>query len=521
MEHKIHPGGIPDSPDSNSLKPEYNEVESANDSRDELSPPIFDAAATKRLLRKLDFRLIPFLALLYLLSFLDRTNIGNARLFDLELDLDMSGIDYNIALAIFFPTYVLAEVPSNMMIKRFSPSIWLTFIMVCWSVIVIGMGFVTNFDGLLACRALLGLAEGGLFPGVSYYITLWYPRHECGFRLALFFSAATAAGAFGGLLAAAIGKMEDVAGRSGWSWIFIIEGLITIVVAAFAYWIIVDTPERQVYHFLLRVVANPFFSAKFLTAEEKLEINRRLVHDRSDLADEFDMRYFWDALKDWKIYVHMLITIGIYTAVYSFSLFLPTIIRNMGYTKVQAQLLSVPPYVLGCIITIGAGYYADKYKQRAVFMLACSGTAIIGWAMLISTTMPGVQYTGTFLACAGIFPCVPLGVAWNGNNIGGSLKRGVGIAMHVGAGNLGGILAAFIYLPKDRPQFHQGHGILIGVITMSFCLSTFMRFWLKKENARRDQWAIENNLFPGSYTQEQKQLERAKGDNATFFRYTV
>ncbi|XMA13204.1 hypothetical protein WAI453_005995 [Rhynchosporium graminicola] len=504
MEHKIHPSAA-DSPDGNSLKPECNEIESATNSTKELGPPIFDAAATKRLLRKLDIRLLPFLALLYLLSFLDRTNIGNARLFDLELDLGMSGIDYNIALAIFFPTYVLAEVPSNMMIKRFSPSIWLTFIMVCWSAVVIGMGFVTNFDGLLACRAILGLAEGGLFPGVSYYITLWYPRHECGFRLALFFSAATAAGAFGGLLAAAIGKMAGTAGLGGWQWIFIIEGLLTLVVAAFAYWVIVDTPE----------------SAKFLTTDEKLEINRRLVHDRSDLADEFDMRYFWDALKDWKIYVHMLITIGIYTAVYSFSLFLPTIIRNMGYTNVQAQLLSVPPYVLGCIITIGAGYFADKYKQRAVFMLGCSGTAIVGWCMLISTTIPGVQYTGTFLACAGIFPCVPLGVAWNGNNIGGSLKRGVGIAMHVGAGNLGGVLAAFIYLPKDRPQFHQGHGILIGVITMAFCLSVFMRWSLKKENARRDQWAIENNMFPGSYTQEQKRMERAKGDNATFFRYTL
>ncbi|KAG4435372.1 hypothetical protein IFR05_009158 [Cadophora sp. M221] len=502
MEHKIQPGGTPD---SNSLKPGYKEVELPISSNEELGPPIFDAAATKRLLRKLDFRLLPFLALLYLLSFLDRTNIGNARLFDLEKDLGMSGIDYNIALAIFFPTYVIAEVPSNMMIKRLGPSVWLTFIMVAWAAVVIGMGFVTNFGGLLAARAILGLAEGGLFPGVSYYITLWYPRHECGFRLALFFSAATAAGAFGGLLAAAIGKMEDVAGRPGWSWIFIIEGLLTIVVAAFAYWIVVDTPD----------------SAKFLNAEEKLEINRRLVHDRSDLADEFDMRYFWDALKDWKIYVHMLITIGIYTPVYSFSLFLPTIIRNMGYTKIQAQLLSVPPYVLGCIITICAGYFADKFKQRSIFMLGFSATAIVGWVMLISTTIPGVQYTGTFLACAGIFACVPLGVAWNGNNIGGSLKRGVGIAMHVGAGNLGGVLAAFIYLPKDRPEFHQGHGILIGLITMSFCLSTLMRWWLNKENARRDQWAAENNLFPGSYTQEQKQAERAKGDYATFFRYTV
>lgn len=85
-------------------------------------------------------------------------------------------------------------------------------------------------------------------------------------------------------------------------------------------------------------------------------------------------------------------------------------------------------------------------------MLGFSATAICGWVMLISTTIPGVQYTGTFLACSGIFACVPLGVTWNGNNIGGSLKRGVGIAMHVGAGNLGGVLAAFIYLRKDSPK---------------------------------------------------------------------
>ena len=229
--------------------------------------PFFNPTETKRLLRKIDIRLVPFLALLYLyvqeivsievslstntnnslrLSFLDRTNIGNARLFGIEKELGMEGLDYNIALAVFFPTYVLAEIPSNMMLKRFGAKFWLTTIMVIWSIVVIAMGFVTNFAGLVALRALLGLAEGGLFPGVSYYITTWYQRHECGLRLALFFSAATAAGAFGGLLARGIGEMKGTAGYAGWSWIFIIEGLLTIVVAAFAYWVIIDTPAKYV-----------------------------------------------------------------------------------------------------------------------------------------------------------------------------------------------------------------------------------------------------------------------------------
>lgn len=108
-------------------------------------------------------------------------------------------------------------------------------------------------------------------------------------------------------------------------------------------------------------------------------------------------------------------------------------------------------------------------------------------------------------------------MAWNGNNIGGSLKRGVGIAMHVGFGNLGGTIAGFIYLSKDGPHYRQGHGILIGMITMSICLSTFMTLYLRRENKRRD----EVHKAPNTYTQEEQLAEREKGDNATFYRYTV
>jgi MFS family permease len=177
------------------------------------------------------------------LCYLDRTNVGNARLVGLEKDLKMKGLDYNIALAIFFPFYVVAEIPSNIMLKRTRPSIWFTFIMVCWGLTMLSMGFVYNFSGLLACRIFLGIAEGGLFPGVSYFITMWYRRTECGLRLALFFSAATLAGAFGGLLARAISQMSGIGGRAGWSWIFILEGLMTLVVGSFSYWVINDYPS--------------------------------------------------------------------------------------------------------------------------------------------------------------------------------------------------------------------------------------------------------------------------------------
>ncbi|KAK5655614.1 hypothetical protein OQA88_5545 [Cercophora sp. LCS_1] len=463
----------------------------------------WDEASTKKLLRKIDLTLIPFLAFLYLLSFLDRTNIGNARLDTLEKDLglDAARLQYNDALAIFFPFYVAAEIPSNMAMKRFRPSIWIPSIMVAWGVCCTLMGIVHNYAGLMVARSALGIAEGGLFPGITYYITMWYRRHECGFRMAIFFSAATAAGAFGGLLARGIVEMRGVGGLSGWQWIFILEGILTVFVALFAFKYMKDYPA----------------TAKFLTDAERTEVVARLKRDRSSLADEFDMKYFWAALKDWKIWVHMFITIGVYTGLYSYALFLPTIVRDLGYTNNQAQLMTVPPYVVACVFCVGAGWLADRMGQRGIFMIGFMAMAMVGLIMLMATQNPAVKYAGCFFLASGIYPNVPQGVAWNGNNIGGSLKRGVGIAMHVGFGNLGGTISAYLYVAKHAPRYYPGHGTLLACQTMAITLSIFMTIYLRRENARRDR------LYkpPSEYTEEEKALEREKGDNATFFRYTI
>ncbi|RYP67946.1 hypothetical protein DL771_006979 [Monosporascus sp. 5C6A] len=437
----------------------------------------FDDKATKRLIRKIDWTLVPFLALLYLLSFLDRTNIGNARLAGLEVDLgmDTASLQYNVALSVFFPWYVAAEIPSNLAMKRFRPSVWIPIIMIAWGICCVCMGFVSNYAGLLA--------EGGLFPGVTFFITQWYKRHECGLRMAIFFSAATASGAFGGLLARGISEMRGVGGHPGWAWIFILEGIATIVVgneAIIAFFVMQDYPA----------------TAKFLSPAEKQEVQRRLEEDRSALADEFDLKYFWHALKDWKIWVHMFITIGVYTPLYR---------------------MTVPPYVVACFFCIGAGFLADRWGQRGIFMIFFNFIAIVGFIMQISTSNNAVKYAGTFFAASGIYPNVPQGVAWNGNNIGGSTKRGVGIAMHVGFGNLGGAISGFLYQAKHRPQYIPGHGTLIATLSMSLILCTIMTIYLRRENARRD------SLYkaPSEYTPQEQWEEREKGDNATFFRYTV
>lgn len=415
--------------------------------------------------------------------------------------MNTKGLDYNNALAIFFPFYVLAEIPSNIMMKKTRPSFWIPTIMVAWAIVTTLMGLTKSYPGLMVARAALGLAEGGLFPGVAFYITLWYRRHECGLRLAIFYSAAGVAGAFGGLLARGINEMNGMGGLPGWAWIFILEGLFTFVVAITAYFVMSDYPE----------------TAKFLNDDERKEIHRRLEADRSSLADEADLKYFFHAIKDWKIWVHMFITMGIYTPLYSISLFLPTIIKNLGYTDNTAQLYTVPPYVVACFCTVSIGFLADKAKRRGFFMWGCTLVSMVGFIMLRVATDPHIKYAGTFLVLMGVYPNVPQGVAWNGNNIGGSMKRGVGIAMHVGWGNLGGFIASYVFLANDAPGFRTGHTILLGFLSMSLVLQIFMYCYLRYENARRDRVSKP----PSEYTEAERVAEREKGDYASFFRYTL
>lgn len=319
------------------------------------------------------------------LCFLDRTNIGNARLDNMEQDLGLKGIQYNDCLAILFPFYIAAEIPSNMMMKRFPASRWLTFIMFFWSVSMICQGFVKNYSGMLATRVFLGLFEGGLYPGVNYYITQWYCRRECGFRMALFFSAATMAGAFGGILARGIAEMRGVGGLAAWSWIFILEGLLSVLVSFAAPFAIHDSPAK----------------AKFLTPAEKTEVERRLQADSGHLSNEFDVKYVWQALGDWKIYIHMLICMAGFCPIYSFSLFLPTIVKSMGYTANDAQLMTVPPYIVACCFTIAASYFADKWQRRGVFLMGFQLVGIAGFGLLCGTDNSKAQYVGTVLAAVG------------------------------------------------------------------------------------------------------------------------
>ncbi|SPO00306.1 related to putative tartrate transporter [Cephalotrichum gorgonifer] len=463
----------------------------------------------KKILRKMDIRLIPMLALLYLLSFLDRGNIGNAKIEGLQEDLKMAPDQYNWCLTVFFFTYAAFEVPSNLLLKRLRPSIWLPTIMVAWGVVMTLMGLVKNYHGLLIARIFLGVTEAGLFPGVSYYLTMWYCRHEFQFRQALFFSAASVAGAFSGLLAYAIAKMDGIGGLEGWRWIFILEGIVTVVVAVLAFFILYDFPE----------------TASFLTEEERAFVVFRLKYQsatgkgnegqvRVPEAEEFKWKYVWDAFKDWQIWVNIFVYWGIVCPLYGISLFLPTIIKSLGYSSSTAQLMTIPIYITASILAVISAWASDRVGKRSPFIIPLLGVMVVGFAMCISSSNPKVVYGGVFISACAIYPSFAGVVTWLANNLSGSYKRSVGMAIQIGVGNLGGAMASNFYRQKDAPRYLMGHGLELGFVGMGIIAGLVLLFSYSRINKSRDKRVADGEL--DMFTQAELSEQ---GDRAITWRY--
>ncbi|KAJ5132824.1 hypothetical protein N7448_006982 [Penicillium atrosanguineum] len=456
-------------------------------------------------LRKMDLRLIPMLSVLYLLAFLDRGNIGNAKIEGLVEDLHMTGSQYNWTLTVFFFTYCVFELPSNLLLKKLRPSRWLPLIMVAWGIVMTLMGVVQNYGGLLATRLFLGVAEAGLYPGVAYYITLWYPRHRAQFRQALFFSAASIAGAFSGLLAYGIAKMDGVGGYAGWRWIFILEGLLTIIVALFAPLAIHDSPE----------------TANFLTeAERRFVIHALRIQNSADKREivqdegEFRMKYVIDAFTDWQIYLGLFMYWGITCPLYGISLFLPSIIKDLGYKSSTAQLLTVPIYITAAVIAVCAAWFSDRRKQRSPFILFFMAMIAIGFIICLASSgrsVPGVVYFGVFVAVIGIYPAFPGNVTWLSVNLAGDYKRAAGMAIYIGLGNLAGAMASNFYRTQDAPQYILGHSLELGFVIVGIIATVIMRFTYQRINRNRDR------IDPSQYPADTDSM----GDRSPLFRYML
>ncbi|KAJ4248774.1 hypothetical protein NW762_012612 [Fusarium torreyae] len=442
-------------------------------------------AERNRILRRIDLRVVPILTVLYLLSFLDRGSIGNANILGLSEDLGLHPSQYNWCLTVFFFPYSFLEPICNLLLVRFKPSRWLPSIMVLW------------------------------VPGIAFYMSLWYPRENAQLRLSIVFAAASMAGAFSGLLAYLIDKMDGVGNLEGWRWIFILEGLLTFIVAVAAYGLVQDEPA----------------TCKFLSDDDK-RVLFTLIHNvtvddnttvedapATTLGNEGNASRWTHAiaaLKDWQTIFHCINYWGMAVAVYALSLFLPQIINGLGYTAQIAQLLTIPVYAAATITTVVMGYFADKTGGRSVYILVCYVVVFVGFLMAVapSAFIPGLTYAGCFIAACGIYPSLPGLLALASNNYAPNTKRAVGMAVQIGFGTMGGAAASNFYRKADAPRYRLGHGLVLAFVSLGLIMVSTYYVICRRVNKRRES--------QGSAAQILTQEDLAtKGDKALGFRYKL
>ncbi|KAK7529842.1 major facilitator superfamily domain-containing protein [Phyllosticta citribraziliensis] len=467
----------------------------------------------KKILRKL--RLMPMLTLLYLVAYIDKTNIGNAKIEGMTEDLHLRGLEYNIVVAIFFIPFILCEVPSNMILYKFArPSIYIGSIVLAWGTIMTLTGIVQNYAGLLAIRFLLGIFEAGFLPGAILIISNWYLPNETQVRIALLYTSAATGGAFSGLLAFAIANMSGVAGLRGWRWIFIIEGIFTVAVAVMCFFLLCDTPA---------------LSSGWLDAEEIRYLELRQISRRAQMPSEykesdgghFNLKIFRDILFDCKIYLLTFASWSNAVPNYAMKFTMPSILTGMGYANSAAQLMTIPPYAIGAVSAFGFAIFADRTSWRYPFLVGPQLCIITAFVILFAMSGDikdnvAVCYFAVCLACFGMYPVLPSVNAWNVANTPDPAKRSVSIGLLVCTGNVGGLVGSYIYLDKEAPRYPTGYGTSLAFGGAGIIAATCLELLLKRANRKKA--AISEEEIHRAFTAEEL---RQMGEKSPLFMYAL
>ncbi|KAL4789437.1 major facilitator superfamily domain-containing protein [Aspergillus venezuelensis] len=430
----------------------------------------FSPQEHKRLIRRIDLRLVVTLGCLYCISLLDRTNLGAASVAGMQPDLNMNASNngYSITSLVFFITYTIFQIPATVIIRKVGPRIFLSSIVFFWGAVMIGFGFVPSWPAMAGLRIILGALEAGFYPGCVYLLSTWYTRYELQKRNAAFYLIGSTASGFGGILAYGLMQMDGLGGQDGWRWIFIIEGILTCVLGFGSYLILVDFPEKSPK------------SWNFLNESEAAYIVSTIQNDRSDVyAEEFSLRTYLRNGCDSKVWIYAVMYMLTTSNSYSIAYFLPIILQeSMGFSVVKAQCLVAPPYVAAAIVMFTQGVVADKWRTRGPIVAINAAMGLLGLGLLGYVDSPAPRYFGVFLATiAGNANCPAL-VSWQSNNIRGQWKRALTSATLIGGGSIGGILGTTVFRAQDAPDYIPGLLttmlanaiiiVLVGALTLKF-----------------------------------------------------
>ncbi|KAI8338975.1 major facilitator superfamily domain-containing protein [Chlamydoabsidia padenii] len=444
--------------------------------------PSVDPQLEARLIRKLDTRLLPFLSLMYLFSSLDRSSLGNAVLDNFEEDVHITPDQFNSCVTIFYVGFLLFQIPSNILLKRFTAKRWLPLLMFVWGTMATLHATASSYSQLMAMRFFLGLFESGFFPGVLFYLTLFYKKREMATRIALFWGSSVFAHAFAGILAFGILQLRGSGGLAGWQWLFLIEGIPTMILAVVAVFYLPASPGTWL----------------FLTEEERSLATTRLesTHQHFTLGDldSTNKKQAWMAVTDGKVWLWMFIFFCGSVPNTSVSNFLPTIVKGMGYNdKLSANLMSAPPYLFAMVVMILGAYSSDRRNDRSYHAIAGAMICLIGYILLLFFINRSSLYVSVCVAVAGIFVINPVVNAWLTSNMAPEMKRSVATAMAVSANNAAGLIGSNIYRASDSPRYLFGHTVNVIFLCVFITLVVIQRLLLARANRNKSLKTLEGD----------------------------
>ncbi|KAJ9629151.1 hypothetical protein H2204_008940 [Knufia peltigerae] len=455
------------------------------------------SALERRLVRKLDLIIVPIAGLMYFTAYMDRNSIGLANVQGFSKDLHLTANQYYNCLMMFFVGYTLFAWPGNIGLKYVRPSWMFGCCSLLFGGFLVAMAGSHNYATPLALRILIGSAQA-FMQGVGLYVTQWYKRDEI----------ATRSGSFSGLIAYGIQKnlTLEATGKESWRWLFIIEGTLAMFVGALALLLLPNFPEQQrgKKHWLYR--------------QDEIEVAINRLRSYNTVGAKVDLKQMWAAAKDPKCWLFASANSGVALGIASVGLFLPTFVKEFGYSTERTLLFTIIPYACALVVTLTVCYIADRRNSKGPYLIFTLSAASVGYIILMSVTNDSARMFAACLITAFFYPSVILLLSWLGVNIAGFTKRGTTWGGAEIFGQCFSILGTHIY--DQPPRFIKGHAILLGFQVYSIFCAAMLMWIMSRENKRRDAVEREYRERGEVHPHASKSLEELQ-DLHISFRYVI
>ncbi len=413
--------------------------------------PIHAAACAKDALAKARVRLLPFLCLLYLANYIDRINVSFASL-QMNRELGFTPVIFGLGAGFFFVGYVACEIPSNLMLERVGARRWIARIMISWGIVSSAMMYTQGAKSFYILRLILGAAEAGFFPGVILYLTYWFPRKERARATALFLTANALANVIAGPACGAILGMHGVLGFSGWQWLFLLEGIPSVVLGVVVLFYLPDHPGE----------------AKWLSDSERESLEVLLNCDRERDASSKHFR-LGEALRGGRVWVLSASYVLMVFALYGVSFWLPRILKEFGtFTTLELGFLAAFPYVWGTVAVVLVAISSDRTGERRWHLALASFAGALGLMFAAQARTPVVALLAFSLGTAGVWGMI--GPFWSmpPDFLRGTAAAG-GIALINSVGHVGAFAGPVLmgYIRQFTDSFEGGLNVLAGALAVS------------------------------------------------------